>query len=175
MARDGEFKAAIEGVVARTDAEVRAASAVPAPAGDLFGEVEPPAGSDQPSSLAVTKGGAPGKRGPGKRSSTLAKYLAAKGYRDPGAGLAELASQDPLELWNWFRKMDPVAAPSLVDVVRLQASVRTALLPYVHAKVPPRVDKGERLAVMILSGGSETDEEAVDGALTIEAEWSEVD
>lgn len=169
MARDGEFKAAIGGVVARTDAAAGAA----APAADLFGEVLPPAGSDEPSSLDQRRGRPKGALG--KRSTNLGRYLAAKGYRDPAASLAELADQDALALWQWLKDKDPDGAPSLFEVMQLQASVRRDLMPYVHAKVPPKIDKGDRLAVMILSGGAEVgDDEAADQALTIEGDWSEI-
>lgn len=174
MARDGEFKKQIEGVVARTDAALRERE--PAPAGDLFGEMLAPAGADVASSLPQPRGAHRPAGALGKRSKSLARYFAAKGYRDPAAGLGELASSDPLDLLAWFRQHDEANAPSLIEVVRLQAAVRRDLLPYLHAKVPPKIDKGERLAVMILSGSTEpSDDEAADEALTIEGDWEEVD
>lgn len=172
MGEKGAFRTEIEGVVARTDE--RGGGDGAAGSRDLFGEAMPlpPAGTDVASTLPQPRGGRP-KGAIGKRSGNLARYFAARGYRDPAAALAELASSDPLDLWAWFREHDPEGAPSLVEVVRLQAAIRRDLLPYVHAKVPPKVDKGDRLAVMILSGGSEpSDDEAGDEALSIESAWS---
>jgi len=174
MGEKGEFRSQIEGVASRTDGDVGGGRGV-TPAADLFGEVLPPAGADVASTLPQPRGGRP-KGAVGKRSTTLARYFAAKGYRDPAAGLAELASADPLDLWAWFGEHDPENRPSLIDVVRLQAAVRRDLLPFVHAKVPPKVDKGDRLAVMILSGGAEqSDEDVADEALSIEGVWSDGD
>lgn len=173
MARDGDFKAQIEGVVSRTDAAV--GDRADAAGVDLFGAVAAPAGSDVASTLPQPRGGRP-KGALGKRSTSLGKYFVARGYRDPAAALGELASSDPLDLWVWFGEHDPDNRPSLIEVVRLQAAVRRDLLPYLHAKVPPKIDKTDRLAVMILSGASEpSDDDVADEALTIEGEWSDVD
>lgn len=103
----------------------------------------------------------PAKRGPGRpagspnRSTTMmARYLMAKGYRDPLEGLASIASQDPIDvLESLGLSLGNEGAPGLVlEIMKMQLRAREALLPYFHQALPKQVDvktDGPRTLIVI--------------------------
>lgn len=174
--KDGAFRAQIEGVVARTD-RGGGGGAAQVELFDDLGEADeqPPAGWDAPSSLAGSapkRGGRP-KGALNKRSLDLARFFQAK-YRDPAAVLGELVSRDPVDLWREIRTFDEAGAPSLIDIIRLQAAVARDLLPYLHAKRPVEI-KTDKTPVFVMPAFGETVEQAVAGVFRLDEGIEDVD
>lgn len=131
-----------------------APSAVPAPA-RREGAIGRPAGSTN------------------RKTKQLQKLYAAKGFKDPVMWQGELLTLPPVELWAWFRGKaveeatrlgligaDRAAlidgAPSLAECVELQRKIAADLAPYLHGKMPIRIDHGdERLPVLIIRGDTD--------------------
>ncbi|WP_336800494.1 hypothetical protein [Kaistia sp. MMO-174] len=110
------------------------------------------------------------KRGPGRpkgsinrKTEAARRYYQAKGYRDPLAFLGELVDADPLELTKWFREQQlkifgsAEGAPSLAEVASMQVKAAAELMPFLHGKMPIRVetddDKALPILVVDLGGG----------------------
>lgn len=116
------------------------------------------------------------------KTKDFERYYAAMGYRDPLKAMAEWLTADPVSLQAWFEahettrvaigKGTALAVPSLLDIIKEQHSVATALAPYLHGKKPVQVEIiDERLPSLILDLGTNQLEEArrlaADRALTV--------
>lgn len=112
------------------------------------------------------------KRGPGRpkgsvnrKTEAARRYYQAKGFRDPLAFLGQLVDGDPLELTKWFRQQQMLisgsaeGAPSLADVVEMQMKAAAELMPFLHGKMPIRIegedDRALPMLVIDLGGGDQ--------------------
>jgi hypothetical protein len=129
---------------------------------DLWGTDAPPAVPGPKKS----EGGASGRgRPPGslnKKTRALQKLYAGRGFKDPLMWGGELLTMPPLQLWQYLRAQHIAetgkakGAPRLMEVVQLQRLIAADLAPYLHGKMPIRIDHGdERLPVLIIQAGSD--------------------
>lgn len=93
------------------------------------------------------------------------RYYTAMGYRDPLKAMAEWLTADPVALQAWFEEHERTkvaigkafaqAVPSLMDIIREQHAVASALAPYLHGKKPVQVEIiDERLPSLIVDLGT---------------------
>lgn len=136
-------------------------------AGDLFGpddgaDDQLGGGSDAPASFPKPAGdaGEGGRIGrpPGalnRKTAQLQKLYAARGFKDPILWQGELLTLPPVELRKWLAEQGG-AVPSLLEVIDLQRKVAADLAPYLHGKMPIRIDHGDqRLPVLIIRGDTD--------------------
>lgn len=124
---------------------------------DLFGEAD---GEDEDGYLPAF--GAASPRGPGRpKGAANRKTLAmkalyqAKGFRDPLLYLGEMLSKDPLELLVWMRA-NGSSELTLIEVVELQLKAAAELAPYLHGKMPVRIEVDDaRLPVLAIDLGTD--------------------
>jgi hypothetical protein len=117
---------------------------------------------DAPRAFPAPDAPAPGAiaRGPGRpagaanrKTLQLQRLYAARGFKDPIAWMGELVTKPPLELLAWVKSQPGAGAVTLMEVIDLQRKVATDLAPYLHGKMPIRIDHGdERLPVLIIRG-----------------------
>lgn len=136
---------------------------------DLFGDDEgaPSPFSGERADAARARIGRPaGARN--RKSVDVERWYFAKGYVDPLQRLAELVTEDPRVLVEWFDEHAGVDAegnkrrgPAILDVVRMQIAAAGELMPYLHGKKPTQVEIiDERLPTLIIVSNSNQLEEA---------------
>lgn len=103
-----------------------------------------------------------GGRPPGalnKRTRDLEAYMRAKGLRLPAFALLDIASMGPVALREWYEanaKKDFAGRPLEGEVPTLQQCVDQVLdaafkaAPYVHSKMPIKVDLGDQQMPMVV-------------------------
>jgi hypothetical protein len=112
-----------------------------------------------------------------RKTAQLQKLYAGRGFKDPTMWQGELLTMPPVELWRWFRGEAAKAAdelgllgvergellagaPTLAECIELQRKIAADLAPYLHGKMPIRIDHGdERVPVLIIRG--DTDQVAI--------------
>lgn len=103
-----------------------------------------------------------------RKSVDMEKWYFAKGYVDPVQRLGELVSEDPRVLVAWFDENAGTnldgskrAGPSILEVVRMQIAAAGELMPYLHGKMPTRIEvTDERLPALLLALGTNQLDEA---------------
>lgn len=96
------------------------------------------------------------RTGPGRRPGSLNKktlavkaMFAAKGYRDPLLFLGEMYSADPVALRGLLNLHEGEAKSSLLEVLQFQRACAAEVAPYIHGKMPMRIDiSDERLPML---------------------------
>lgn len=110
--------------------------------------------------LAQKRGRGRPKGAVNRKTADFADWYRAQGYKDPLAAQAEFMSADPIGLQAFFieheKTMKAVgkrvgkAVPALIDIVKEQMACARDLAPYLHGKMPTRIEVPDELLPALL-------------------------
>jgi hypothetical protein len=100
-----------------------------------------------------------------KRTADFRDWYQAQGFKDPLIAQAQFLSADPDALQAWFAERERTlkaigkqvgkAVPALIDIVKEQMACARDLAPYLHGKMPTKVEvTDERLPMLVLNLGT---------------------
>lgn len=100
-----------------------------------------------------------------RKTADFADWYQAQGFKDPLVAQAQFLSSDPVALQAWFAehertmraigKVVGLAVPALIDIVGEQMKCARDLAPYLHGKMPTKIEvTDERLPMLVLNLGT---------------------
>ncbi|ASY69375.1 hypothetical protein SF83666_c19590 [Sinorhizobium fredii CCBAU 83666] len=118
-----------------------------------------------------------------RKTADFSDWYQAQGFKDPLVAQAQFLSADPVALQAFFIEHEKTskaigkaigkAVPALIDIVKEQMACARDLAPYLHGKMPTKVEiTDERLPMLVLNLGTNQLDQAkaiVHGRLSIGA------
>ncbi len=121
-------------------------------------------GRTDPARAASRQRGRP-KGAVNRKTADFGDWYQAQGFKDPLVAQAQFLSADPVALQAFFVEHEKTmkaigkvvgkAVPALIDIVKEQMACARDLAPYLHGKMPTKIEvTDERLPMLVLNLGT---------------------